>query len=93
MEKMTEMLMAGVGSTVPSQKQSCFATTSQENRSVFVRYRNIFNQAVLKAVPYITLEPFLTEEAGFTTVYRVYKYCHHCPAVGLKHAVSAHSGS
>lgn len=28
---------------------------------------------------YINLEHFLTEEAGFTTIYKVYKYCHHCP--------------
>lgn len=37
---------------------------------------------------YINLESFLTEEAGFTTIYRVYKYCHHCPEEGLNQAVS-----
>lgn len=37
---------------------------------------------------YINLEPFLTEETGFTTIYRAYKYCHHCPEEGLKGAVS-----
>jgi len=37
---------------------------------------------------YINLEPFLTEEAGFTTIYRAYKYCHPCPEEGLNQAVS-----
>lgn len=37
---------------------------------------------------YINLEPVLTEEVGFTTIYRVYKYCHHCPEEGLNQAVS-----
>ena len=71
-----------------SQTENVFETTSQANKCVFVRHRIFIFFLTRLCSLYINLEPFLTEEAGFTTIYRVYKYCHHCPEEGLNWAVS-----
>lgn len=46
--------------------------------------KNITRQRSL----YTNLERFLSEEVAFTTIYRVYKYFHHCPEERLNQAVS-----
>lgn len=55
-------------------KQKCLKTTSEANKRVF--------SGTVVAGLYLTCivsESFLTDEAGFTTIYKTYKYCHHCP--------------
>lgn len=83
--KIIQMLITEVGSISSFTNKNVFETTSEANKYVFFRNRRKVTRLCLL---YINLEPFVTEEAGFTTIYRVYKYCHHCPEEGLNWTVS-----
>lgn len=57
-------------------KHKCFWDYQSGKQMCFCQEQEHFSTRL--CLLYINLEPFLTEEAGFTTIYKVHKYCHHC---------------
>lgn len=65
-------------------KQKCFLDYQCGKQMCFCQKRG----GKIWCIRCINVGLCVTEETGFTTVYKVYKYCHHCPEEGLNQAVS-----